>query len=153
MFILDDETLTSKFLVKTCEFAKMPPRIARQFDHLTTGVFRESPSKIGGLLGQTNLATTLLLVEIQKDNRGCIAIANATGSSERTKHIDIKHHFVREKIQSGEIQMNCPTKEMTADILIKGLNTDLFQHHRRNFGITNLKRVGLLKSIIHFTLY
>jgi hypothetical protein len=40
---------------------------------------------------------------IMCDNQGCIALAkNPTHHSHR-KHIDIQHHFIREKLESGEI--------------------------------------------------
>ena len=40
----------------------------------------------------------------------------------RTKHIDIKFHYVREVLQEGVIELvYCPTNSMTADILTKPL--------------------------------
>lgn len=40
----------------------------------------------------------------------------------RTKHIDIKHHFVRDAIINGEIVIEyVPTNEMAADVLTKVL--------------------------------
>ena len=44
----------------------------------------------------------------------------------RTKHIDICHHFVRERVVSNEIQViSCPTGDMIADIITKGLLQNL----------------------------
>jgi hypothetical protein len=41
----------------------------------------------------------------------------------RTKHINIRHHFVREAVESNEIiQKYIPVEQMVADILTKGLN-------------------------------
>ena len=46
----------------------------------------------------------------------------------RTKHIDISHHFVRERVISKEILVKyCPTDEMVADILTKRLAKSSFQ--------------------------
>lgn len=44
----------------------------------------------------------------------------------RTKHIDIRHHFIREHVSKGSIDVKylC-TKEMLADILTKPLSSGL----------------------------
>ena len=40
----------------------------------------------------------------------------------RSKHIAIKYHFVRDQVGKGTVKLEyCPTKEMVADILTKGL--------------------------------
>lgn len=40
----------------------------------------------------------------------------------RTKHIDVRHHFVREVLKDGIIKIEyIPTTKMAADILTKGL--------------------------------
>jgi hypothetical protein len=40
---------------------------------------------------------------IFEDNNGCISIANNPTDHKRTKHIDIKYHFIREQIQQNTI--------------------------------------------------
>ncbi|KRZ88913.1 Copia protein [Trichinella sp. T8] len=39
------------------------------------------------------------------NNSGAVSISTGQSSSARTRHIDIRHHFVKEKIQEGEIEM------------------------------------------------
>jgi len=40
----------------------------------------------------------------------------------RTKHIDIRYHFIRERIVSKEVELKyIPTKNQLADLLTKGL--------------------------------
>jgi hypothetical protein len=57
------------------------------------------------------------------DNQGTISLANNPLLSDHTKHIDIRHHFVKEKIRNQEIYLSyCPTSDMVADILTKALN-------------------------------
>ena len=59
---------------------------------------------------------------IHEDNQGCIALANNNMTSTRTKHIDTRYHFTRERIQAGEVAVAyCPTKDMLADGLTKPL--------------------------------
>ena len=44
------------------------------------------------------------------------------------KHIDGQHHFIREKLESDEINLEyCPTEDMLADVLTKALAKDRHQ--------------------------
>nr|CCA21918.1 PREDICTED: copia proteinlike putative [Albugo laibachii Nc14] len=59
---------------------------------------------------------------IYEDNQGCIALAKNPVFHSRTKHIDIKFHFLREKVEDGVIVLEYkPTDEMIADGLTKAL--------------------------------
>ena len=59
------------------------------------------------------------------DNQGCIALAKNPVEHERTKHIDIRHHFIREMVESQviDVQYVC-SEEMLADLLTKGVSRD-----------------------------
>ena len=58
---------------------------------------------------------------IYEDNQGTIELAKNAKFHNRTKHIDICHHFVRERVASHEIRViYCPTEDMIADIMTKG---------------------------------
>ena len=75
---------------------------------------------------------------INEDNQGTIAIAGNTVSHSRTKHIDIKYHYVREALSNGVIDLAyCPTEQMTADILTKPISHDRFETHRYRMGLRN----------------
>jgi hypothetical protein len=55
-------------------------------------------------------------------NQGSIKIANNSCTSKRLKHIDIKFHFTRSVVESGEIIWEyCPTSLMMADMMTKVL--------------------------------
>jgi hypothetical protein len=59
---------------------------------------------------------------IWEDNQGCIALSNNPVFHKRTKHIDIRYHFVRERIEAGDIEVKyLPTQLQLADLLTKGL--------------------------------
>ena len=59
-------------------------------------------------------------VTIFQDNQGAIEMEKNPTSHRRTKHIDIRYHFVRERVQAGEIKFQyLPTAEMAADGLTK----------------------------------
>jgi len=61
-------------------------------------------------------------VPILNDNQSAQKLSN-TVCNNRTKHIDMRHHFLREKINSGEIIFEyVETEKMIADILTKALS-------------------------------
>ena len=61
-------------------------------------------------------------IVILEDNQACIAMAKNPLFHRRTKHVDIRHHFIRELVQKGVIELTyCPTEDMAADLLTKGL--------------------------------
>ena len=64
------------------------------------------------------------------DNSAAVSFSRNTRSSSRSKHIDIKYLFVREKVAESHIcVVHIPTKHMLADPLTKGLTPIVFQGH------------------------
>ena len=81
-------------------------------------------------------------VQIQVDNQGAICVAKNTTSSRRTKHIDIRYHFVRDQTLKGTISFEyCPTEEMHADILTKPLARVKFEKFRKSLAISSLEHM------------
>jgi hypothetical protein len=74
--------------------------------------------------------------KIYEDNQSCIKIAISTKQLPGTKHIDIRHHFIRQRIESGEIELEgINTRNMVADIFTKSLPNELFKQHIMAIGI------------------
>ena len=70
------------------------------------------------------------------DNQSTCTIANTDIISSRTKHIDVRHHFIRQHLLDRSFVTTwCPTSDMTADIFTKPLLSTLFIHHRDNLGL------------------
>jgi hypothetical protein len=66
--------------------------------------------------------------KIFEDNQGCIALSRNPVLHKRTKHIEIRYHFIRERIESGEIDLiYIPTQKQQADILTKALPKPQFE--------------------------
>ena len=64
---------------------------------------------------------------IKEDNKACQLFADHSGSHQRTKHIDVRHHFVRERIQRESIRVDyIPTSDNVADVFTKALQRDQF---------------------------
>ena len=61
-------------------------------------------------------------IKIFGDNQAAIFLAKNAGLHKRSKHIDIQYHFIREKLQNKEFQLEfCTSSENLADIVTKGL--------------------------------
>jgi hypothetical protein len=64
------------------------------------------------------------------DNQSTCVIAKSDTISSRTKHIDVRHHFIRHHVNEGSFAtVWIPTTDMTADIFTKPLLSTLFLHH------------------------
>ena len=75
-------------------------------------------------------------VTLMEDNQSAIAIAHNPQFHGKTKHVDIKYHYVRSQVESGNICLRyCPTEDMVADVLTKSLPAPLFTRLRRALGI------------------
>ena len=77
---------------------------------------------------------------IHGDNQDSLNLAHNPIFHGRTKHIEIKHHFIREKIQTGEIDLKfTPTSEQLADILTKALGRTAFERLREQLGLVQIE--------------
>ena len=56
------------------------------------------------------------------DNQGALGLMHNPCNHQRAKHIDVAHHFVRERVARGEIKVAyCSTEDMVADVLTKAV--------------------------------
>lgn len=60
---------------------------------------------------------------IRNDNVGAQKLADNPVFHARTKHVDIRHHFVRDAVQEEFVRIeHVPTQKMAADVLTKALS-------------------------------
>ena len=65
---------------------------------------------------------------VRADNRSAICIAGGDGKEERRKHIDVKHHYIKEQVEKGVIHVVwIPSEKNQADIFTKGLDRIKFR--------------------------
>jgi hypothetical protein len=82
--------------------------------------------KLSKDLGIAQVSPTMLRV----DNNAAITLAKTEGHHERTKHINIRYHFVRELVADNVIDIeHVGTDDQTADILTKSLPVDKHLYH------------------------
>ena len=75
-------------------------------------------------------------VPIFVDNMSAISIAKNHVLHSRTKHIDIRFHFLRDNHERGHIDLiHVPSERQTADILTKPLEQDTFARLRGELGV------------------
>ena len=71
-----------------------------------------------------------------EDNQGAISLSSNPKDHSRTKHIDIKYHYIRERVAAKELTItHCATGDMTADTLTKGLPKPAFEKCRAGMGV------------------
>ena len=74
--------------------------------------------------------------KVYGDNQGSIFIGSNPVQEIRTKHIDIKYHYVHECIAERKIDMFfVPSEDNTADIFTKNLGRLKFEKFRAELGI------------------
>ena len=77
---------------------------------------------------------------IHTDNQTAIRISQDDVNHQRTKHIDIQHHFIRDHIKIGDMKLTwVPTSQQTADILTKLL--EKIQHAKLRQAIMNAQQI------------
>ena len=70
-------------------------------------------------------------IGVLEDNEGAIALAENPLRSCRSKHIDVRHHFLRNLTEESVIEItHVPIEKQHADILTKALPRDFFEVHR-----------------------
>ena len=75
-------------------------------------------------------------VKIYCDNQGSIVLLKHPIASQRSKHIDVIHHFVRERVARREIEYEyLNTNNMKADILTKPLTVTKFAKCKAEIGL------------------
>ena len=73
---------------------------------------------------------------VYEDNQGCIAMAGKEDVSKRTKHIDVRYHYVREQVEAEVMALTwVPSAEQIADILTKPLPRTQFRNLRARMGM------------------
>ena len=73
------------------------------------------------------------------DNKAAISIANNPVQHDRTKHMEVDQHFIKEKLESGVIYIPfIPTTQQVAGVFTKGLLRWGFEFFVSKLGMINI---------------
>ena len=68
-------------------------------------------------------------IGVSQDNKGTIDFTAPLGSS-KSKHIDVRYHFLRKRKASGDITVQyLLSQDQDADILMKLIGGEIFERH------------------------
>jgi hypothetical protein len=76
------------------------------------------------------------------DNESAICMADNPVEHRRTKHIDIRHHFLRDHQQNGDIKVyHISTENQLADIFTKPLDEKFFCRLRSELNVLDSRNL------------
>ena len=75
------------------------------------------------------------------DNQGAISLAKNPTHHAKMKHVDVQLHFIRDHVEKGAMNVEyCPTEDMLADIMTKGLARQRHERLSRLMGIRSCEQ-------------
>lgn len=76
-------------------------------------------------------------IKVFCDNNGARKLAENTIFHNRTKHIDVRHYYVRETLDQGILTIeHVPTTEMASDMLTKGVSAPKLKKYLNILGLS-----------------
>jgi len=88
------------------------------------------------LLGENHVKPSLIF----EDNIGAIYLTKNSQVSQRTKHIDVRHHFIRGMIEKKVLYVRFVKSRLnTSDVMTKTTKEDLFVKHEKSINIGRIK--------------
>jgi hypothetical protein len=84
------------------------------------------------------LGMSITKTEIHEDNNACIALAKNPQEKKRTRHIQIRFHWIREQLENGVFTL-VPTRtlDQLADIFTKGLHGPQIRNISQRLGLVD----------------
>ena len=78
-------------------------------------------------------------IPIKCDNTSAICLTKNPIQHSRTKHIEIRHHFIRDHVKKGDIMLEfVDTLHQIVDIFTKPLDRDRFCSLKGELGMMNV---------------
>ena len=76
------------------------------------------------------------VTDILCDNQSCIKMTENLVFHDKSKHIEIKYHFIRDMVQKGAVKLKyVPTEEQVVDVLTKPLACVKFEFFQDKLGL------------------
>lgn len=78
-------------------------------------------------------------ITIFEDNQSTITLSTNPENNRRLKHVNIKHHFIRDTVASGDVDLKyIKTEEQEADMLTKPMNKTQLQNLSKKIGMLSI---------------
>ncbi|CAB1102942.1 unnamed protein product [Ectocarpus sp. CCAP 1310/34] len=117
-----------------CASTKTQPVTAQsttEAEYIAAGEGVKEALFVRGVLSFIAPETSGATIRICEDNEGALALVQNPFSSARSKHIDVRFHFIRELFKAGKITADyVSTEEQHADMLTKVLGRGKLEYHR-----------------------
>ena len=82
------------------------------------------------------LGTEKQKVQLKIDNKSAIELSKNPVHHERSKHIDLRYHYIRECVELGRVDVvHVRTGDQVADIFTKSLGRSRFSELRHKLGV------------------
>lgn len=79
---------------------------------------------------------------IRVDNKSAIELAKNPVNHERSKHIDVRFHFIREQVKEGNVELvHVGSRDQVADMFTKPLPTVLFNNCKNLIGMRDRRSI------------
>src|SRR5258705_689288 len=76
-------------------------------------------------------------IDLCCDNQGAIFLASNPAQEHRSKHIDIRYHYIRECVEEKKVSLTyIPTTDQVADLMTKNLSYEKVKLFRQSLNIT-----------------
>jgi hypothetical protein len=77
------------------------------------------------------------------DNKSVVKLTNNPVQHQRTKHIDVRHHFIRDHQQKGDISIkSVGTEDQLADLFTKPLDEKRFHKLNNELNILDFSNMS-----------
>ena len=124
------KTQKQKYIAKaSCESEYIAQAIYAMQGQWTAQIFRDL--KMPEYIGRNGIT-----VDMYGDNQGALALVKNPHLHERSKHIDIHYHYIRDLAEKGKLEITyIPTTDMPADGMTKPLARVAFERFKKLLGI------------------
>ena len=77
---------------------------------------------------------------IHCDNQSCVNLSKNLVFHDKSKHIEIKYHYIKDMVQRGAVNLlYVSTDKQIADVLTKPLSRVKFEYFRENLGVLHIE--------------
>ena len=107
--------------------------LTSEADYIVAGDGVKEPLFVRAVLSFIAAETCGASITFYEDNQGTKALIENPTSSARSKHIDVRFHFIRELFKACKSSVEyVASAEQHADILTKALSRTNFRYHRKH---------------------